>query len=144
MNRYIVIEDPNIISFVSRINVHMEENWIPQGSIIKTKEFFYQALIQTKNSRTELRIVPNQVSKEDYQQSITNWKTKFNSFSDFGKAYPIVDIKAELEKASLWLYTNTTKRKKSLDRFFNNWCARVQERGVTTNTPLNNSPLEDL
>ena len=139
--------DPEILQ--ENVKAMMEKDWIPLGGPLMCPPNnsgvpmrFYQAMVLTKLK--DYGIVPQHKSKEEYQQAVTDWKIKFNKLAEFGEAYPIVDIKSELQKASLWLYTNTSKRKKAFDRFFNNWCARIQEKGLQKDTPLNIAPLEDL
>ena len=49
--------------------------------------------------------------------------------TDWGKAYPAVDIDGEIDRARQWLIDNPAKRKKQVSRFLTNWLARCQERG---------------
>ena len=48
---------------------------------------------------------------------------------EWQKAYPNVNIKEELAKAKAWLVSNTSKAKKDLKRFCNNWLARAMDNG---------------
>ena len=138
-------ESPKALTL--EVKAHMKEGWIPFGGMSVTKTnggqlSFFQAIVLMDAEKIP-SASPRKVSITDYQQKVANWKSQFSKFHEFSEAYPIVNITRELDKASLWLYTNSAKRKKAFDRFFNNWCARIQEKGVTTNTPLN-PPMEDL
>jgi len=43
------------------------------------------------------------------------------------KAYPAIDLKAELAKAQAWLIANPKNRKSNYARFLNNWFVRAQD-----------------
>lgn len=145
MEDYIIVNGVNCELLLEKIKLFSDSGYVASGGPFHDLSSKSYNQLMVKSKKKEYGIIPQHISVTDYQTSVKDWKTKFNKFSEFGKAFPIVDIKGELEKAALWLYTNTSKRKKAFDRFFNNWCARIQEKGVTTNTPLNNPPpMEDL
>lgn len=61
-------------------------------------------------------------------------KGKFIGISDdlldtWEKAYPAVNIEAQLLRADEWLKANPSKRKSNYYRFIVNWMSRSQERG---------------
>ena len=45
------------------------------------------------------------------------------------KAYPNVDVKAELEKSRVWLLSNTNKAKKDFKGFSNRWLGKACQSG---------------
>ncbi|MBN2209831.1 MAG: hypothetical protein JW709_00400 [Sedimentisphaerales bacterium] len=47
----------------------------------------------------------------------------------WARAYPAVNLDAELCRAGEWLLANPRKRKKNIRRFLGNWLSRCQERG---------------
>ena len=53
------------------------------------------------------------------QELLDTWK----------KAYPNVDIDAQVKKCEAWLLCNTNKAKKDFKRFTNNWLSRAMENG---------------
>ena len=57
-------------------------------------------------------------------------------FTALKKAYPNVDIDTELNKAKMWLLSNTPKR--NLKKFVNNWMAKAmgQKKNVQTEAVL--------
>lgn len=44
------------------------------------------------------------------------------------KAYPAVDLDAELAKAAVWQDANPKNRKSNYEKFFNNWLSKAQDR----------------
>lgn len=126
---------PRLISAMERIADVLEEQMKP--TIVCSD-------VPTEPSPGK-KLKPSSVSKEEYQGKVQKWKTEFEDMNghSFREAYPIVDLKVELHKAALWLFTNPSKRKKNFDRFFNNWCSRIQERGIQASGNTQ-APLEDL
>tara|TARA_Y100000593_G_scaffold3534_1_gene6965 strand:- start:15 stop:491 length:477 start_codon:yes stop_codon:yes gene_type:complete len=53
------------------------------------------------------------------QELLETWK----------KAYPNVDIQAQIKKCEAWLLCNTNKAKKDFKRFTNNWLSKSMELG---------------
>jgi len=53
------------------------------------------------------------------QELLDTWK----------KAYPNVDIDAQVKKCEAWLLCNTNKAKKDFKRFTNNWLSKSMELG---------------
>jgi hypothetical protein len=49
------------------------------------------------------------------------------------KAYPAVNIQAELNKAASWLIANPKNRKSNYARFLSNWLSRVQDKAPVSN-----------
>ncbi len=49
--------------------------------------------------------------------------------SEWGAAFPAVNVREEVAKAGLWLKANPEKKKKNYRRFLFNWLSRAQERG---------------
>lgn len=47
----------------------------------------------------------------------------------WAQAYPAVNLRSEISRASEWLRSNPAKRKKAVRRFLTNWLSRSQERG---------------
>lgn len=91
---------------------------------------------------------PKSESVEQYKNRISEWEISFiknaDILTDYQKAYPVVLIVSELKRAVLWLQNNPTKRKKNIDRFFQNWCARAQERGGTRAAAVTVPKSKDL
>ena len=44
------------------------------------------------------------------------------------KAYPAIDVQAELAKAAAWIISNPRNRKKNYSRYLTNWLSREQDR----------------
>ena len=153
MHDYDIVTESTADDLCRSVKKFMENKWIPNGGIavstIHVKHgkderyitLYHQAIILIKDP--DYGIHPQHVPALEYQKKITKWKKEFSKFKAFSDAYPIVNVKAELEKASLWLYTNTSKKKKAFDRFFNNWCARIQEKGIQVGSE-SSRPIEDL
>jgi hypothetical protein len=56
-------------------------------------------------------------------------------------AYPACNIEIELAKAAEYMAANPKKAKKNWQRFLVNWLARCQERGGTTERPVERKTL---
>ncbi len=52
-----------------------------------------------------------------------------NDLNAWVNAYPAINIQNNIYRATEWLKSNPTKRKKNVRRFLVNWFARAQERG---------------
>ena len=78
-------------------------------------------------------------SKVSYEgKSIDPYPDRVNKFYNnipedlvkmWKKAYPNVDIKAECEKARVWLLSNTNKAKKDFKGFTNRWLGKACQNG---------------
>ena len=71
-------------------------------------------------------------------KAVSPYKERVNKFYDnipqnlldmWSKAYPNVDIKAENEKARVWLLSNTNKAKKDFKGFTNRWLGKACQNG---------------
>lgn len=55
----------------------------------------------------------------------------------WGKAYPQVDLQAEINKAAVWLDANPMRTKSNYAKFLTNWFARTTTSKSTSSTTLN-------
>ncbi len=56
------------------------------------------------------------------------------------KAYPAIDVQAELAKAAAWIISNPRNSKKNYSRFLTNWLSREQDRAPRVRPGL---PVDD-
>ena len=71
------------------------------------------------------KTIPNGEEPKPYKEKIENFFAAVDVewLSSLKKAYPNVDIDTELDKAKMWLLSNTPKR--NLKKFVNNWMAKA-------------------
>ena len=91
------------------------------------------------DSRKFFDYMVNEYSKVKYDgKSIDPYPDRVNKFYNdipqelldmWSKAYPNVDISVEKEKARAWLLSNTSKSRKDLKRFTNNWLSSAMQNG---------------
>ena len=72
-----------------------------------------------------IKAIPNGDKPEPYKEKVENFFVNIDTewLSSLTKAYPNVDIDTELNKAKMWLLSNTPKR--NLKKFTNNWLAKA-------------------
>ena len=96
-----------------------EEKWV------NADKFFEYMIKEYSKVKYEGKIVdpyPDRVNKfydNIPKELIDMWK----------KAYPNVDVKAENEKARVWLLSNTNKAKKDFKGFTNRWLGKACQSG---------------
>ena len=71
------------------------------------------------------KTIPNGEKPKPYKEKIENFFATIDVewLSSLRKAYPNVDIDTELDKAKMWLLSNSPKR--NLKKFTNNWLAKA-------------------
>ena len=72
-----------------------------------------------------IKAIPNGDKPEPYKEKVENFFVNIDTewLSSLTNAYPNVDIDTELNKAKMWLLSNTPKR--NLKKFTNNWLAKA-------------------
>tara|TARA_R100000501_G_C2548829_1_gene64370 strand:+ start:87 stop:524 length:438 start_codon:yes stop_codon:yes gene_type:complete len=72
-----------------------------------------------------IKTIPNGDKPEPYKEKVENFFATVDVewLSSLRNAYPNVDIDTELNKAKMWLLSNTPKR--NLKKFTNNWLAKA-------------------
>ena len=72
-----------------------------------------------------IKAIPNGDKPEPYKEKVENFFVNIDAewVSALTKAYPNVDIDTELNKAKMWLLSNSPKR--NLKKFVNNWLAKA-------------------
>lgn len=72
------------------------------------------------------------------------WEADDADIIQWQKAYPAVDVHAELSKMESWLDANPKKRKTKtgIKRFVNSWLARAQDKGGSS--PFQNPKKKSL
>lgn len=81
--------------------------------------------------------------KREPKKELTNSKKILFNFQDgrfynisntllepWKEAYPAIDVTAEIRKAAAWLIANPKNKKKSYERFLNQWLSRAQDSAV--------------
>ena len=71
------------------------------------------------------KTIPSGDKPKPYKEKVENFFVNIDAewLSSLKKAYPNVDIDTELNKAKMWLLSNTPKR--NLKKFVNNWLAKA-------------------
>ena len=71
------------------------------------------------------KAIPNGDKPQPYKEKVENFFANIDTewLSSLTSAYPNVDIDAELNKAKMWLLSNSPKR--NLKKFTNNWLAKA-------------------
>ena len=72
-----------------------------------------------------IKAIPNGDKPEPYKEKVENFFATVDVewLSSLRNAYPNVDIDTELNKAKMWLLSNSPKR--NLKKFTNNWLAKA-------------------
>jgi hypothetical protein len=94
---------------------------------------------QWVDARKFFEYMVKEYSKVKYEgKAVSPYEDRVNKFYDnipqnlldmWKKAYPNVDIKAECEKARVWLLSNTNKAKKDFKGFTNRWLGKACQNG---------------
>ena len=71
-----------------------------------------------------IKTIPSGEEPKPYKEKVENFFATIDVewLSSLKKAYPNVDINTELNKAKMWLLSNTPKR--NLKKFINNWMSK--------------------
>ena len=84
------------------------------------------------------KTIPNGDKPQPYKEKVEHFFTVIDAewLSSLKKAYPNVDIDTELNKAKMWLLSNSPKR--NLKKFVNNWMAKAmgQKQNIQTEAVL--------
>jgi hypothetical protein len=84
------------------------------------------------------KTIPKGDKPKPYQEKIEHFFATIDIewISALRKAYPNVDIDTELNKAKMWLLSNTPKR--NLKKFVNNWMAKAmgQKKNIQTESAI--------
>ena len=74
------------------------------------------------------KTIPNGDKPQPYKEKVENFFATVDVewLSSLRNAYPNVDIDTELNKAKMWLLSNSPKR--NLKKFTNNWLAKAMEQ----------------
>ena len=84
------------------------------------------------------KTIPNGDKPQPYKEKVEHFFTAIDVewLSSLKKAYPNVDIDTELNKAKMWLLSNSPKR--NLKKFVNNWMAKAmgQKQNIQTEAVL--------
>ena len=86
-----------------------------------------------KETKTEISVEPQSVSRPVVEVPILGNKVYGVSqvmVDEWSKAYPAVDVQAELHKMRVWSMSNPTKQKTStgIARFVNAWLSKAQDQ----------------
>ena len=80
------------------------------------------------------KTIPNGDKPKPYKEKVEHFFTAIDTewLSSLNKAYPNVDIDTEMNKAKMWLLSNSPKR--NLKKFVNNWLAKAmgQKKNIET------------
>jgi hypothetical protein len=96
-----------------------EEKWVNADKFF---EYMIKEYSKVKYEGKKVDPYPDRVNKfydNIPKELIDMWK----------KAYPNVDVKAELEKSRVWLLSNTNKAKKDFKGFSNRWLGKACQSG---------------
>ncbi len=102
-----------------RIRKDGEEKWVDAR-----KFFEYMIKEYSKVKYTGKAVSPYEERVNKFYDNIPE-----NLLNMWKKAYPNVDIKAENEKARVWLLSNTNKAKKDFKGFTNRWLGKACQNG---------------
>ena len=85
-----------------------------------------------------IKTIPKGDKPQPYKEKVEHFFTVIDAewLSSLKKAYPNVDIDTELNKAKMWLLSNSPKR--NLKKFVNNWMAKAmgQKQNIQTEAVL--------
>ena len=73
------------------------------------------------------KAIPNGDKPKPYKEKVEHFFTKIDTewVTALKKAYPNVDIDTEMNKAKMWLLSNTSQAKSNFKKFINNWMAKA-------------------
>ena len=96
-----------------------QEKWVNADKFF---DYMIKEYSKVKYDGKKIDPYPDRVNKfyNDIPQELLNM---------WAKAYPNVDIKAENEKARVWLLSNTNKAKKDFKGFTNRWLGKACQSG---------------
>ena len=96
-----------------------QEKWVNADKFF---DYMIKEYSKVKYDGKKIDPYPDRVNKfyNDIPQELLNM---------WAKAYPNVDIKAENEKARVWLLSNTNKAKKDFKGFTNRWLGKACQNG---------------
>ena len=104
-----------------KVRINGREKWVD------SKKWFNQMLDEyNKVSYKGKNINPYDVRVKNFFDNIPE-----ELLSEWGKAFPNVDISTECRKARVWLISNPQKSKKNFKSFVCNWLARAMQNGGT-------------
>ena len=102
-----------------KVRVNGEEKW---ADFRKLFDYMIKEYSKVKYDGKKIDPYPDRVNKfydNIPKELIDMWR----------KAYPNVDVKAELEKSRVWLLSNTNKAKKDFKGFSNRWLGKACQSG---------------
>ena len=102
-----------------KVRVNGKEKW---ADFRKLFDFMIEEYSKVKYDGKKVDPYPDRVNK--FYDNIPN-----NLIEMWKKAYPNVDIKAENERARVWLLSNTNKAKKDFKNFTNRWLGKACQSG---------------
>ena len=99
--------------FKLKISVGGKERWADADKVFA---HLYERYTKT---------IPSGDKPKPYKEKVENFFANIDAewLSSLRKAYPNVDIDTELDKAKMWLLSNSPKR--NLKKFTNNWLAKA-------------------
>ena len=102
-----------------KVRVNGEERW---ADFRKLFDYMIKEYSKVKYDGKKIDPYPDRVNK--FYDNIPDELMKA-----WSKAYPNVDIKAENERARVWLLSNTNKAKKDFKGFTNRWLGKACQNG---------------
>ena len=102
-----------------KVRVNGREKW---ADFRKLFDYMIEEYSKVKYDGKKVDPYPDRVNK--FYDNIPN-----NLIEMWKKAYPNVDIKAENERARVWLLSNTNKAKKDFKNFTNRWLGKACQNG---------------
>jgi hypothetical protein len=115
-------------------------HWLEQDDINVISDGYQGDLPETETERetegetkTELSVEPQSVSQPVVEVPVLGKKgfgVSQEMVNEWSKAYPAVDVVAELQKMRVWSLSNPTKQKTSagIARFVNAWLSKAQDQ----------------
>jgi hypothetical protein len=115
-------------------------HWLEQDDISVISDGYQGDLPETETERetegetkTELSVEPQSVSQPVVEVPVLGNKgfgVSQEMVNEWSKAYPAVDVVAELQKMRVWSLSNPTKQKTSagIARFVNAWLSKAQDQ----------------
>ena len=91
-----------------------------------------------------IKKIPPGEKPEPYKEKVENFFMAIDGewLSSLRKAYPNVDVDTELNKAKMWLLSNTPKR--NLKKFVNNWMAKAMGEKKNQQQPADGRTIHEL
>jgi hypothetical protein len=113
-------------------------HWLEQDDINAISTRYQDDLLETeteieKETKTELSVEPQSVSQPVVEVPILGGKVFGVSqvmADEWSKAYPAVNVVAELQKMRVWAMSNPTMQKTTtgIPRFVNAWLSKAQDQ----------------